>query len=187
MSLASRTTRFYVRILILFFVRQSQGLPGEKGQKGDLGQPAIDVFQAVKVCHLNFILFDFFLLFSENSISIRLSKVELQQQVLTDFRFNFFVAFGLLMKWISFYFSSWVKNKEKTERKKYEIRYKRIRFRFDKYSWETNTVRKSRKDWLMRDKDSSSSFDSFSLFICLLWRCLQHPASVAISIFFNFV
>lgn len=26
-----------------------QGIPGEKGQKGDLGQPAIDVFQAVKV------------------------------------------------------------------------------------------------------------------------------------------
>lgn len=26
-----------------------QGTPGEKGQKGDLGQPAIDVFQAVKV------------------------------------------------------------------------------------------------------------------------------------------
>lgn len=26
-----------------------QGLPGEKGQKGDLAQPAIDVFQAVKV------------------------------------------------------------------------------------------------------------------------------------------
>lgn len=28
---------------------KSQGAPGEKGQKGDVGQPAIDVFQAVKV------------------------------------------------------------------------------------------------------------------------------------------
>lgn len=27
----------------------TQGTPGEKGQKGDVGQPAIDVFQAVKV------------------------------------------------------------------------------------------------------------------------------------------
>lgn len=26
-----------------------QGTPGEKGAKGDLGQPQIDVFQAVKV------------------------------------------------------------------------------------------------------------------------------------------
>lgn len=32
----------------------SQGVPGEKGQKGDLGQPAIDVFQAVKVFSLLF-------------------------------------------------------------------------------------------------------------------------------------
>lgn len=28
---------------------ETQGLPGEKGQKGDLGNPGIDVIQAVKV------------------------------------------------------------------------------------------------------------------------------------------
>lgn len=35
-----------------------QGLPGEKGQKGDLGQPQLDIFQTVKV------FFDYILLFS---------------------------------------------------------------------------------------------------------------------------
>lgn len=41
---------------ILFLV-QLKGLPGEKGQKGDLGQPAIDVFQAVKVLFLIYTIY----------------------------------------------------------------------------------------------------------------------------------
>lgn len=49
---------FILCILSLYYYMHSfnkttffflQGTPGEKGQKGDLGQPAIDVFQAVKV------------------------------------------------------------------------------------------------------------------------------------------
>lgn len=40
--------QFIFHFLFLIYL-SFQGLPGEKGQKGDLGQPAIDVFQAVKV------------------------------------------------------------------------------------------------------------------------------------------
>lgn len=50
------------------FISYLQGLPGEKGQKGDLGQPAIDVFQAVKVSWVlikfRFFLYLFFALIS---------------------------------------------------------------------------------------------------------------------------
>lgn len=38
----------------------SQGAPGEKGQKGDIGQPAIDVFQAVKVFFLTIIFSSYY-------------------------------------------------------------------------------------------------------------------------------
>lgn len=50
--------RRFMHHIITYEIHVLQGLPGEKGQKGDLGQPAIDVFQAVKVfsfCSFQFI------------------------------------------------------------------------------------------------------------------------------------